>query len=227
MKSGPDIAMVASLLGDPARANMLTALLDGPALTAGELAREAGVSAQTASSHLAKLAQGGLVEAKRQGRHRYFALAGEDVAQVLEGLMGLAARTGRLRTRPGPREPELRRARVCYDHLAGDMGVAMLDGLLAAGRIRRSGEDLQLTIEGEAFLEAFGLDLGPLRSARRPLCKGCLDWSVRRSHLAGGVGAALLQRIYQLGWASRLQGARVVAFTPEGEAAFQRAFGTS
>ena len=219
--------MVASLLGDPARANMLTALLDGPALTAGELAREAGVSAQTASSHLAKLTEGGIVGVRRQGRHRYFALAGEDVAQVLEGLMGLAARTGRLRARPGPREPELRRARVCYDHLAGDMGVAMLDGLLAADRIRRSGEALALTDDGEAFLEAFGLQLGPLRNARRPLCKSCLDWSVRRTHLAGGVGAALLQRIYQLGWATRLQGARVVAFTSEGEAAFRRAFGTS
>jgi DNA-binding transcriptional ArsR family regulator len=225
MRTGPDIAFVASLLGDPARANMLTALLDGGALTAGELAREAGVSAQTASSHLAKLTQGGLIAARRQGRHRYFSLAGAEVAQVLEGLMGLAARSGLRRARPGPREPELRRARVCYDHLAGDLGVAMLDGLIASGRIESSGETLDLTPTGEDFARGFGLQLEPLRAARRPLCKGCLDWSVRRTHLAGGLGSALLQRIYQLGWARRLDGARVVAFTPQGLAEFERAFG--
>jgi DNA-binding transcriptional ArsR family regulator len=225
MKSGPDIALVASLLGDPARANMLTALLDGAALTAGELAREAGVSAQTASSHLAKLSQGGLVSVRVQGRHRYFSLSGEDVAHVLEGLMGLAAKSGLKRARPGPRDPELRRARVCYDHLAGDLGVAMLDGLVADGRIRRSQEALELTADGERFLNSFGLELDPLRALRRPMCKGCLDWSVRRSHLAGAVGAALLQRIYQLGWARRLEGLRVVAFTPAGLEAFRREFG--
>lgn len=228
MKSGPDIALVASLLGDPARANMLTALLGGGALTAGELAREAGVSAQTASSHLAKLDAGGLVSARRQGRHRYFSLSGEDVAQVLEGLMGLAARSGQLRARPGPREPELRRARVCYDHLAGDMGVAMLDGLVAGGWISRLDEALLLTDQGERFFqEDFGLELDALRASRRPLCKGCLDWSVRRTHLAGALGAGLLQRIYQLGWARRIEGARVVVFTPRGQAAFEQAFGSA
>jgi DNA-binding transcriptional ArsR family regulator len=223
MKSGPDIAFVASLLGDPARANMLTALLDGAALTAGELAREGGVSAQTASSHLAKLTQGGLVTARRQGRHRYFSLAGEDVAQVLEGLMGLADRQGLKRARPGPREPELRRARVCYDHLAGDLGVALLDGLIGSGRIARTGEGLAATALGERYFTEFGLDLGELRRARRPLCKGCLDWSVRREHLAGAIGAAMLDEIYRRGWASRIAGTRVVAFTSEGLRAFEAA----
>jgi DNA-binding transcriptional ArsR family regulator len=224
MRTGPDIAYIAALLGDPARANMLTALLDGGALTAGELAREAGVSAQTASSHLAKLGQGGLVEARSQGRHRYYALAGDEVAQVLEGLMGLAERSGLKRSRPGPREPELRRARVCYDHLAGELGVAMLEGLIASGRIRSSGGELALTATGEAFAADFGLDLQGLREGRRPVCRGCLDWSVRRTHLAGGLGAALLQRIYQLGWARRLAGARVVTFTLQGLADFEAAF---
>ena len=227
MRSGPDIALVASLLGDPARANMLTALLGGAALTAGELAREAGVSAQTASSHLAKLSNGGLLEARSQGRHRYFSLSGPDVAHVLEGLMGLAVRNGQRRARPGPREPELRRARVCYDHLAGELGVAMLDGLIGAGKIARTGEDLVLTQAGEGFLAQFGLELDPLRTARRPLCKVCLDWSVRRNHLAGALGAALLQMIYQLGWARRLEGARVVSFTPQGLDAFEQAFGSA
>ncbi len=188
----------------------------------------AGVSAQTASSHLAKLDAGGLVSARRQGRHRYFSLSGEDVAQVLEGLMGLAARSGQLRARPGPREPELRRARVCYDHLAGDMGVAMLDGLVAGGWISRLDEALLLTDQGERFFqEDFGLELDALRASRRPLCKGCLDWSVRRTHLAGALGAGLLQRIYQLGWARRIEGARVVVFTPRGQAAFEQAFGSA
>lgn len=226
MRSGPDIAKVAALLGDPARANMLTALLDGAALSAGELAREAGVTPQTASSHLAKLSQGGLVLARRQGRHSYYALSGPEVGEVLERLMGLAARSGLKRTRPGPREPELRRARVCYDHLAGELGVAMLDGLIATGRLAADGETLTLTAAGEAFLDDFGVELAPLRAARRPLCKSCLDWSVRRSHLAGGLGAALLEQIHRLGWARRLPGARVVQFNPGGLAAFERTFGS-
>src|ERR1700742_927050 len=125
MKTGPDIAPIAALIGDPARANMLSALMDGRALTAGELARKAGVTAQTASSHLAKLAAGGLIAERRQGRHAYFTLTGPDVAELLEELACLAARTGHTRTRTGPAEPALRHARVCYDHLAGDRGVQM------------------------------------------------------------------------------------------------------
>lgn len=223
MKIGPDIALVAALLGDPARANMLTALMGGQALTAGELAREAGVSPQTASGHLAKLEAGGLVSGRRQGRHAYFALSGEDVAGMLEALMGLAARTGHARVRPGPKEPALRRARVCYDHLAGDLGVAMLDSLIVRGLIGGD-EDLTLTAAGEAFFGDFGVDLAPLARGRRPLCKRCLDWSVRRSHLAGGLGKAVLDRIYARGWAKRVEGARIVSFTPSGLAAFEKTF---
>jgi len=227
MKVGPDIAYTASLLGDPARANMLTALLDGVALTAGELARHAGVSAQTASSHLAKLEQGGLVVGRKQGRHNYFALADEQVGAVLEGLMGLAARAGRHRVRPGPKDPALRQARVCYDHLAGDMGVEMLDGLVARGVVAAAGRDLRVTPEGADFALSFGIDLARLESARRPVCRACLDWSVRRSHLAGALGAAFLQRFYELGWASRIEGTRIVEFSAAGRAAFSRAFGSS
>jgi DNA-binding transcriptional ArsR family regulator len=224
MKLGPDIARIAALLGDPARANMMTALLGGQALTAGELAREAGVTPQTASSHLAKLQAGGLVVARRQGRHGYFSLASDDVAGVLEKLMGLAVRAGLERTRTGPKEPALRQARVCYDHLAGDMGVALLDAMVADGRIEDRDGALALTERGETFAGEFGVDLAALRGARRPVCKACLDWSVRRSHLAGGLGAALLSRIYDLGWARRVEGARVVSFTPQGLAGFARAF---
>jgi DNA-binding transcriptional ArsR family regulator len=225
MRTGPDIALVASLLGDPARANMLTALMDGRSLTAGELARHAGVTPQTASSHLAKLQSGGLIAAQKQGRHSYFTLADSDVAGVLEGLMGLAARAGHKRLRTGPQEPALRQARVCYDHLAGDAGVALFDSLTARRLIAVRDDGLALTGKGAAFMREFGLDPDALASPRRPLCKSCLDWSVRRSHLAGTLGAALLQRLYDLKWARREEGTRIVAFTPRGRANFEKTFG--
>jgi DNA-binding transcriptional ArsR family regulator len=227
MKSGPDITTIAALLGDPARANMLTALSAGQALTAGELAREAGVTAQTASSHLGKLAAASLIEGRKQGRHVYYALSGPDVAGVLEALTGLAERTGHTRVRTGPREPALRRARVCYDHLAGDLGVALLDSLTARKMIVGTGESLVLSEAGETFMTALGLDVPALSALRRPLCKGCLDWSVRHSHLAGALGAALLSRFYALGWAQREAGTRVVSFSPRGLEAFREIFGVA
>ncbi|BBK33803.1 DNA-binding transcriptional ArsR family regulator [Stella humosa] len=227
MKVGPDIAVVGALLGDPARANMMTALAGGVALTAGELAREAGVTAQTASSHLARLTAGGLVTVRKQGRHSYFSLSGDDVARVLEGLMGLAQRTGHRRTRPGPAEPALREARVCYDHLAGDLGVALLEGLIARGRIAREGDGIALTPEGAGFLSGFGIDLTALSRSRRPLCRSCLDWSVRRSHLAGALGAAILSQLFALGWARRVPESRLVEFSASGRAQFHQTFALS
>ncbi|CAN5587912.1 winged helix-turn-helix domain-containing protein [soil metagenome] len=220
MKLGPDIARIAALLGDPARANMMTALVGGQALTAGELAREAGITAQTASSHLGKLTNDGLLVRRRQGRSIYFALAGEEVAEMLETLAGLAARTGHLRTRPGPKEPALRKARVCYDHLAGELAVTMLDSLLARGVIEDREGSLILGAD-TGFLRAFGVEPAALPRGRRPVCKACLDWSERRSHLAGSLGAAILTRIYDLGWARRTQGARLVTFSAPGLAAFE------
>jgi len=224
MKIGPDIAPAAALIGDPARANMLTALMDGRALTAGELAREAGITPQTASSHLAKLAQGGLISERRQGRHAYFALAGTHVASLMEELARLAERTGHTRTRTGPAEPALRRARVCYDHLAGDLGVALFDGLMSRRILARRDDDLALTRKGAEEMQAFGIDLDAAQNSRRALCKECLDWSVRRSHLAGGLGTALLDRFYDLGWARREKGSRVVTFPPPGLRAFEKTF---
>ncbi|MEO0362447.1 MAG: winged helix-turn-helix domain-containing protein, partial [Pseudomonadota bacterium] len=223
MKEGPDIAALAGLIGDPARANMLAALMSGRALTATELAAEAGVTAQTTSAHLKKLTEGGLVAARKQGRHRYFALASDEVGGVLEGLMGLAAGQRRLRARPGPRDPALRRARVCYDHLAGEAGVAMFDALKAAGRVEEVGEDVRLTDAGCAFAEAFGV-APSAPGSRRPDCLACLDWSMRRTHLAGALGAGLLARIYDLGWARRVDGSRAVAFTTAGAKGFEEAF---
>ena len=227
MKAGPDIALIASLVGDPARANMLTALMSGRALTATELAHEAGVTPQTASSHLAKLLDGGLVAIEKQGRHRYHRLTGPDVAIVLEGLMGLAARVGHLRTRTGPKDPALRRARVCYDHLAGDLGVQMFDTLLRQKLVRQSQGSVGLSAQGERFVQEFGIDLAALPRSRRPLCKTCLDWSARRSHLAGVLGSAMLARMYELKWASREPGSRIVSFTRSGERQFQALFGSA
>ena len=225
MKTGPDIALIASLVGDPARANMLTALMSGSALTASELAREAGVTQQTASSHLGKLQGGGLIAVEKQGRHRYFRLSGHDVAALLEGLAGLAARAGHLRVRTGPKDPALRRARVCYDHLAGELAVRMFDNLIASDALIQDGDAISVSAEGERFMAELGIDLTGVARSRRPLCKSCLDWSERRSHLAGGLGAALLARFQALKWVRRIEGTRIVAFAPEGEQRFAALFG--
>ena len=230
MKAGPDIAMVASLVGDPARANMLTALMTGRALTASELAHQAGVTPQTASSHLSKLEAGGLVEQEKQGRHRYFRLSDPDVASVLEGLEGLAARAGHMRMRTGPKDPALRHARVCYDHLAGDLGVHMLDSMKQQRLLRQRKQDIELTAEGERFLtDTLQISADALAHPRRPLCRACLDWSERRHHLAGTLGAALLTRFTELKWAMRdpAPGSRVVNFTRNGEKRFSALFGDS
>src|ERR1700720_1371270 len=148
MKDGPNIAAIAALLGDPARANMLTALMHGQALTATELAQEAGVAPSTASGHLGKLEDAGLVGIEKQGRHRYFRLSGADVAGVLEGLMGVGAPPRELGVRTRPRGAGLRRARVCYDHLAGDAAVRMYDRLQATGMIAGTGAALRVTKAG-------------------------------------------------------------------------------
>ncbi len=220
MKEGPDIARIAALIGDPARANILTALMSGKALTVSELAREAGVTLQTASGHLAKLEQGGLTRILKQGRHKYVSLAGDEVARVLEALMGLAARVGHLRTRTGPRDQALRKARVCYNHLAGDMGTQLYDRFLALGYLGREGEALVLTTAGAALVRDFGIDLDALNRGRAPLCRDCLDWSERRAHLAGSLGRALLTRFENLGWARRDSETRAVHFSVKGEQKF-------
>lgn len=228
MKTGPDIAGVAALLGDPARANMLTALLSGRALTASELSQEAGVTPQTASSHLGKLEAGGLIEQEKQGRHRYYRLADPDVGGVLEGLAALAARAGHVRVRPGPKDPALRRARICYDHLAGDLGVQMLDSMRRQDLVRQHKLDIALTAQGERFLaERLQIDGAALRHPRRPVCKACLDWSERRHHLAGMLGAALMKRFNDLKWTARdpAPGSRVIRFTRQGETRFAALFG--
>lgn len=226
MKDGPDIARIGALIGDPARANILCALMSGKALTATELAAEAGITGQTASSHLKKLIEGGLLNQAKQGRHRYFTLAGPEVGATLEAVMGLAARKGHLRTRTGPKDPAMRAARVCYDHLAGDMAVRIFDSLEARKFLKASSDKggLGLTPAGEAFVIDFGIDLNALTSSRRPMCRACLDWSERRNHLAGSLGAALLNRFQDEGWLRREKNSRVVRFSANGKKELENLF---
>jgi DNA-binding transcriptional ArsR family regulator len=226
MKDGPNIVGIAALVGDHARAEVLTALLADRALTATELADVAGVTKQTISAHLAKLVDAGLVAVESQGRHRYFRLADRDVAHLLESLMGVAFRTGAVRLRASPREPALRKARVCYDHLAGEIGVSILDGLLKKRALVRRGEGLEMTAAGQRLFQNLRIDTVALASQKRAFCRACLDWSERRHHLAGALGAALLARIVDLGWAKRAKDSRVVVITANGEQALQKMFQT-
>ena len=225
MKEGPDISRIAALIGDPARANILTALMSGKALTATELAGEAGVTLQTASAHLAKLEGAEMIAARKSGRHKYFTLGGDDVGHVLEALMGLAAGAGHLRTRTGPKDAALREARVCYSHLAGERGIALYQGLLRRGVLVERDEEISITDPGFGFLTDFGIDLAGLAQSKAPLCRSCLDWSARKTHLAGSVGRALLSRMQELDWCSRTQGSRVVVFSTTGKVEFERKFG--
>ncbi len=224
MKDGPSIVRIAALIGDHARAEILTALMAGAALTATELAGVANLTKQTISSHLAKLVDARLIAVESQGRHRYFRLADRDVAHLLESLMGVAYRTGAVRVRASPREPALRKARVCYDHLAGELGVLALDSLVQRRYARRAADELTFSSTGKRFFAEIGIDLETLTMRRHRLSHACLDWSVRRHHLAGAAGAALLNRCYELGWAQRLKNSRVVAFSPAGERAFRQRF---
>ncbi|RWO60606.1 winged helix-turn-helix domain-containing protein [Mesorhizobium sp.] len=222
MREGPDIARIASLVGDPARANMLTALMGGTALTASELALEAGVSLPTASSHLSKLMEGGLLTLASQGRHRYYGLAGPQVAGMIEAITGVAAAVGPQRVRPGPRDAAMRVARVCYDHLAGEQAVAMLDRLVARQVLLRDDKEIRLGPSAASHFAAIGINVES--KARRPVCRACLDWSVRRSHLAGTLGAAILDKILLEKWARREKDSRAVIFSPMGKQAFERVF---
>ncbi|AZO57259.1 MAG: ArsR family transcriptional regulator [Mesorhizobium sp.] len=222
MREGPDIARIASLVGDPARANMLNALMGGTALTASELALEAGVSLPTASSHLSKLMEGGLLTVASQGRHRYYGLAGPQVAGMIEAITGVAEAVGPKRVRPGPRDGAMRVARVCYDHLAGEQAVAMLDRLVDKNILVRDDQEIRLGPSAASHFAAIGIDV--YTKPRRPVCRACLDWSVRRSHLAGTLGAAILDKILAEKWARREKDSRAVVFSPPGKQAFERVF---
>lgn len=231
MTSTAEFAQIAALAGDPARAAMLHALLDGRALTASELAHAAGVSPQTASGHLTRLTGVGLLSVEKQGRHRYHRLASRAVAQMMEGIMQVAAErappTRRLTI--GPRDAALRAARTCYDHLAGRLGVALADAMVDRGYVELDSDAGLVTEPGIRFLAGIGIDTATLAARRgksgRVLCRACLDWSERRPHLAGALGAALCAGCLDNGWVRRIEGSRAVAVTAKGQRIFSEHFG--
>jgi len=215
------MAAIAALVGDPARANILTALMDGRALTAKELAFAAHVSPQTTSGHLSRLTEANLLSVEKQGRHRYFRLASPLVGQMLESVMAVA----------GPEPPRrttwrggdaLRTARTCYDHLAGRLGVALADSLTHGGYVALSRDGGEVTGRGTAFLADFGAE--PV-AGKRVFCRPCLDWSERRPHIAGRLGAALATRCLDLGWIERQRDSRAVTITAAGTLGFSDTFG--
>ncbi len=220
-----EVAAAASLLSDVARATMVSILLDGRACTAGELAAAAGITPQTASSHLAKLIEGGVVSVIPQGRHRYHRLASPNVAHALEALCVLVASPARKQRTPGPRDASLRDGRTCYDHFAGRLGVAITDALVGEGVIVEEHQSFRVTQEGEGRLACLGVVVPEPGRSGRPACRWCLDWSERRPHLAGAVGAQLTSRSLEAGWVKRLEGSRAVRVTPAGEQVFADVLG--
>lgn len=224
MRDGPNIARVAALIGEQARAEILSVLMADRALTATELATHAGVTRATVSSHLAKLVDAQLVAVEAQGRHRYFRLADRDVARLIESLMGVAFRSGNVRLASSPREPALRKSRMCYDHLAGELAVWAFERMVARRIFESDARGFALTPRGERWFE--GLEISPesLARQRRTLCRPCLDWGERRHHLAGTLGAALIDHCFSKRWARRAPDSRVVRFTPHGERQFRALF---
>jgi DNA-binding transcriptional ArsR family regulator len=218
-----DLAAVAALVGDQARANILTALLDGRALTATELAYAAHVTPQTASGHLGKLATARLIAPLSQGRFRYYRLADPLVATMLESIMNVAALTPRLR--PVRMHPAMRTARLCYDHCAGLLGVGLADALRGRGHVDLNDDGGIVTPLGAKFFLDFGVEIEALRRQRRAFCRPCLDWSERRPHLAGAVGAALASRLLALGWIERVRDTRALRVTRAGHTGLRDIFG--
>lgn len=225
------IAEIAALIGDPARSAMLVALMDGRALTASELADVGGITPQTASSHLGRMIEAGMLSVERQGRHRYHRLASATVATMIESIMAVAAEPAnrtRRTIRTGPRDSAMRRARSCYDHLAGSIAVAIADSMCERGHVTDLAGGGALSADGLVFLRSIGVDVdSALRraTARRLFCRPCLDWSERRPHIAGTVGAALLTACIEQGWLRRSEGARTMSITRAGAQALNANFG--
>jgi DNA-binding transcriptional ArsR family regulator len=224
--SNMDLAEVGALVGDPARANILSALMDGRALTATELAKIAGVTPQTTSGHLVRLTQANLLALEKQGRHRYYRLASPLVGSMLEGVMAVAALQLPVRPRPRSRiDDEMRTARTCYDHVAGRLGVGLTSALAERSHIVLAEDGGEVTETGLTFLAAFGVELAKAKGSRRAFCRPCLDWSERRYHVAGTVGAALCKRFLELRWIETRPNTRALSITNEGQRGFAETFG--
>lgn len=224
MQTEPDLSTIAALIGDPTRATMLSALLGGVALPANELAYRAHITAQTASAHLGKLVEGGLLGVERSGRHRYYRLKNAEVARVLESLAAISP-PPRIRNRQQSAEYDtLCFARTCYDHLAGKLGVTLTQALLARDLIREHEQSYTLTDAGSAWLARWEIDEAGLCKGRRLFAPTCLDWSERQHHLAGALGAAITVSLFDRGWIARIPGGRAVRLTDDGRRGLQREF---
>jgi DNA-binding transcriptional ArsR family regulator len=220
------IAQIGAVLGDMGRAAMLSALLEGRALTARELADCAGITPQTASTHIARLVDAGLIRAERQGRHHYHRLASPDIAHMIEAMhVAGAGIPTRMTRRIGPSDEAMRLARSCYDHLAGRLGVALADSMAQRHGIHIDLGGVHLTETGAGLLTDWGIDVPSLRAGKRAFCRTCIDWSERRAHLAGALGAAILERSLALGWVRRRSGTRALALSPGGQLGFAKVFG--
>ncbi|PSH69708.1 transcriptional regulator [Phyllobacterium brassicacearum] len=228
MSNNARFAEIAALAGDPGRASMLNGLMDGRALTASELAQLAGITAQTASSHLTKMTEAGLLQVEKQGRHRYHRLASPAVAQMIESIMRIAAPEVSVKAvRTGPRDAALRAGRTCYDHLAGHLGVSITDALIDAGHLELGIDAGEVTDSGLVLFDRAGIDVDVIAKRGRILCRPCLDWSERRPHLAGAIGAALCSHCFDNGWIRRIEGTRAVSVTPNGQRQLRETFGVS
>ena len=224
-----DFAEIGALVGDPTRANMLEALMDRRALTAKELAARAEITPQTASSHLSKMITAGLITMEQHGRHHYHFLASAEIARMIESMQQVAStqnmkHAGRT-IRTGPRDAAMRIARGCYDHMAGHLAVSLTDAMLERGQIEFEGDGGNVTGAGKLFLENFGIYIAAAPHTKRVFCRPCLDWSERRYHLAGSMGAALLNRTLELKWLKRQDNSRALTVTRAGQEGFRKAFG--
>jgi DNA-binding transcriptional ArsR family regulator len=214
-------ALIGSVIGVPARANMLAALAGGQALTATELAMHAGVTPQTASSHLKKMTDANFLLVEKQGRHRYYRLSDPRMVDALEPLAHLVPDSPVVHKKPSKQLQELRASRMCYDHLAGVLGVALVDAMKSQGYLDEGDEDFTPTEAGLAFFGSLDIDIEKLRGTRRHLARRCLDWSERRPHLGGALGAALADQFLERGWISRVRDSRKINVTVKGKRAFK------
>ncbi len=225
MSDQTDISNVAALLGDPKRFKIMMALMGGKALTATELAVEADISASTTSSHLNKLLKAHLIQVQKQGRHRYFQLYDFHVAELIESLFNISSRTEHSTVSTGPKDPNLRKARICYDHLAGELGVQLLNSLRSRELVFEESRQIWLSDSGKAFFANRRADIEKMQKLKRPLCRNCLDWSERKFHLAGSLGKWILKDISAHNWAHKDLDRRVIRFNSNGLLSFKRAYG--
>ncbi|WP_263559848.1 ArsR/SmtB family transcription factor [Paenibacillus polymyxa] len=224
MSTQSNVAMIASLVSEPSRAAILTALLDGRFHTASELAHMAGIKPQTASFHLAKMTEAQVITVEKQGRHRYYGIQDPEVAQVMESLLSIAPPVPIKSFKQASENEAIRLARTCYDHVAGHLGVQIMSFFMQKGILSEDQDGLHITQQGEIFFTDFQINLKNTRQKRRSFSHKCLDWSERRHHLAGALGSALLDRLFELHWVEHLPTTRAIRITAEGKRGFKEVF---